>query len=141
MTDHPAVTFLLAAHERAITLTSAATPGPWTVDMEEERIVAAVGVVARLRDWVRRVTQAQIQADAGLIAEHADPLAVLRRVEADRETLAEHPQIRGLTGFARPAWICETCAEADWAGDRRGDPYPCRTLLLLAKGWGWVAEA
>ena len=90
MTDHPAVTFLLAAHKRAEQLARAATPGPWSVDAEEERIVAEAGVVARLRDWVRRVTQAQVLADGGLIAGHASPDTVLRRVAAEREILAEH---------------------------------------------------
>lgn len=61
-----------------------------------------------------------------------DPDAVLLRIEAEREILAEHM----LEVRERPTFVlnegsmpcCSTC----W-----GSLYPCRTVLLLAKSWGW----
>lgn len=134
MTDqHPAVTYLLAAHERATALADRANGTHWDASPGDGPNEA----------WIMNEHMHLFETDPETAAfiEASDPASVLRRVEAEREILAEHPPIRGLTGFARPAWICETCAEADWAGDRRGDPYPCRTVLLLAKTWGWKAAA
>jgi len=73
------------------------------------------------------------------VAEHIamhDPVAVLSRVAADRQILAEHVDGCG---------DCSVCARASDESDGRGNayheplPWPCRTVLLLAEGWGWTA--
>lgn len=78
-------------------------------------------------------------AVAGHIAMH-DPAAVLRRVAADRQILAEHANDRG---------DCRVCAgEADYSDDAEGNRewhrsaelWPCQTVRLLAEAWGWTEE-
>lgn len=65
-------------------------------------------------------------------AEATDPV----RVEAERETLAEH-------AVTQPWRRCRVCiSDRDgYPESWTGDPWPCRTVLLLAKAWGWEAEA
>jgi hypothetical protein len=65
-----------------------------------------------------------------------DPTAVLRQVAAARAILDEHANDYG---------DCTVCARASDESDGRGSafheplPWPCRTVLLLAEGWGWTA--
>jgi hypothetical protein len=65
-----------------------------------------------------------------------EPEAVLRRVAAERELLAEHAD--------EGARECKVCAPVDWDAEERPGRYrypagyPCRTVLLLAKAWGWT---
>lgn len=64
-----------------------------------------------------------------------DPAAVVRLVAGAREILAEHTLVqRERASFVLnegPIPGCATC----W-----GELYPCRTVLLLAKAWGWEEE-
>jgi len=75
------------------------------------------------------------------VAEHIalhDPAAVLRRVAADREQLAEHAPTPH-AGYI----VCHECSPlspADAGVRTVSRLYPCRTVLLLAEGWGWEAR-
>jgi hypothetical protein len=55
-----------------------------------------------------------------------------RRVEAEREILAEHSESNA---------DCNTCVDGRWGypiyPNSSPQHYPCRTVLLLAKAWGW----
>jgi hypothetical protein len=132
MSEHPAVVFLRQAHEQAEELARVATPGPWMLNLDDETITSEFGTVARLRDFVRLMTNAQVEADARLITGMADPAAVLRRVAADREQLAEHADRQG---------ECRVCAaEGEFGGIAflGNVPWPCGVWLRLAEGWGWT---
>lgn len=157
MTDqqHPAVTFLLAAHERALALAEPATRGPWAVD--DERYPWAIygagdaAVVSGGR-WGGEASVFDSEHDARFIAAN-HPDTVLRRVVAERGILAEHagtwasgePEyshhhevVVGANGRTRyievddddpiEPYMCITCEAPGW---------PCRTVLGLAKAWGW----
>jgi hypothetical protein len=69
------------------------------------------------------------------IAAH-DPATVLRRVAADRQILEEHRanevylDDRDLGCFTYLTTLCRCCVNA--VG------YPCPTIRLLAKGYGWT---
>lgn len=82
---------------------------------------SGVPIIAISADWP--------EAEANLlhIALH-DPAAVLRRIAADRQILAEH-QVTKILGWAAD-WVdaCVVC------GPHR---VPCNTVRLLAEGWGW----
>ncbi|MFE2407062.1 DUF6221 family protein [Kitasatospora sp. NPDC059408] len=61
-----------------------------------------------------------------------DPQTVLRRVAADRQILDEHQvDVRD-----RPSFVLNTgtvsCCSTCW-----GETWPCRTVRLLAEGYGW----
>lgn len=133
MAEHPAVAFLLAARQQAEAWAQAATPGPWTLDLGDETILSESGTVARMRDWVRCMSNAQVEADMRLIAGMAEPDAVLRRIAAERELLAEHCNTN--------SGDCAVCVVGQWGYPTHGGcspaSWPCRTVLLLAKGWGW----
>lgn len=134
MSGHPAVAFLTAALARAEETAKVATAGPWWVedtsprrwgDERDAEVASAKGRLAVL----------PYDKSGGLNAEHValhDPAAVMRRVAADRQILAEH---------ARVAWgvFCLRCAE-DGGPERGPAAYPCRTVLLLAQAWGWTEE-
>ena len=160
MGEHPAVAFLLAAHQQAEETARAASSDSggdeWTdggkhgddVHVRSSNSYVAIGPWGcGLSDGIRMH-----------IASH-DPAAALRRVAAERELLAEHQLFRRevpvLAGdcfcCAKPlptepfemTW-CGTCHDEDdvgyearWHGFRGG---PCRTVLLLAKGWGWEGQ-
>lgn len=125
--QHPAVVYLLAAHERAERLARAASGEPFMRDRDL---------------WGPRVV---ISDYSRLIEEHADPATVLVRVAAEREILAEHePFTTAEPGSGFLSW-CDTCQSEEaamYSAHYSGQPqlYPCRTVLLLAKAWGWEAE-
>ena len=77
------------------------------------------------------------------IARH-DPARVMREVEAKRAIVDEHPITTGWDGDGSNRPICLTCSTADQSGGIEGDPYPCRTLRLLASPYadhdGYRAE-
>lgn len=148
MGGHSAVEFLTAALARAEETVKAATAGPWTADVGDETVRSDAGTVATMRDWARLMTNAQVEADMALIVGHADPAAVLRRVAADREILADH-QPTSCEEFTCDCHQC--CAVCRWTehdeagrepvwGDVTRHVYPCRTVLLLAQAWGWTEE-
>ncbi|MBV6697468.1 hypothetical protein KV557_10060 [Kitasatospora aureofaciens] len=57
-----------------------------------------------------------------------DPQSVLRRVAADRRILAEHKIVRVLGWAADWQDSCAICGSFQ---------VPCRTVRLLAEGYGW----
>ncbi len=133
MTEHPAVAFLLAAHERAEQLARNAGGDEW----ERDPHPLCYAVKDSDGDPVVCDEGAPTGEQASHIALH-DPAAVLRRVAAEREILAEHPE-HGIDGD------CARCVE--WQEDDEGDlcayplPWPCRMVLGLAKAWGWEEPA
>jgi hypothetical protein len=145
---HPAVVYLLAAHERAATLSTAATPGPWEPkdeDPGDDEVYTVhdgehgdlVGdVVAYVRGGAWRGKPWTELANMQLIAMVADPVAVLRRVTAEREILAEHSESNA---------DCNTCVDGRWGypiyPNSSPQRYPCRTVLGLAKAWGWEEQS
>lgn len=146
MSDHPAVAYLRNAHVHAEQLTKAATPGPWTVDSETyaESIRAADGtdVVAGGR-WGGEASVFESTQDALHIAAQS-PGLVLRRIEAERELLAEHApdDLR----FPECLRCGGNTVDVELGGGRilrHKEPvdWPCQTIRLLARGWGWTEEA
>lgn len=71
-----------------------------------------------------------------LAAGHS-PAAVLRRVAADRQILAEHANDYG---------DCTACGRPSEETNSRGHPFftevewPCRTVRLLGEAYGWTEE-
>ncbi len=57
---------------------------------------------------------------------------VLAEVAAKRRIIDEHPITTGWDGDGCDRPICLTCSTTDQSGGLDGDPYPCRTLRLLA---------
>jgi hypothetical protein len=64
-----------------------------------------------------------------------DPQDTIARCEAELAILDEHPWQPGWdgTGFGRP--ICSVCSWTDRDGDAEGDPYPCKTVRLIGRGY------
>lgn len=144
---HPAVAHLLAAHERAVVLAAAGTPGPWepegddptddevyTVhDGEHGDLVGDVVAYVRGGGWRGKPWTAV--ANMGLIATFADPVAVLLRVAEERNILAERDQAK--------AKLDEALANPDQV--HPADAGICigkfnaltRAVVGLAKAWGW----
>lgn len=69
------------------------------------------------------------------------PAAVLRRIAAERKTLAEHADdghgdcVR-CAGPGRPVEVNGTVIT-----EREAVPHPCATVRNIAEGWGWTGEA
>jgi hypothetical protein len=147
---HPAVVYLLAAHARAEGRAAMATPGPWKPkrgdDGDDEVYTVHDGphgdmvgdIVAYVRGQEYRGVQGRTMANKHLIATMADPVEVLRRVAAEREILAEHGVDEGR--------FCRCCARwLDIPVGQQVEPddavdWPCRTVLGLAKAWGWEEQ-
>lgn len=131
MAEHPAVVFLRAELDRV-----------------EEHARAAGGGETEAVDYLWETKYLNVhQPDSvvqqttefsAVLADHFalhGPAAVLRRVAADRQILAEH----GLVEKDRPGFdvtegkliVCSTC----W-----GEVWPCRTVRLLAEAWGWTED-
>lgn len=127
---HPAVTFLLAAHERAERLANASAGGRWA---EAETASCDCCTVVR-SETGGLVTTADLD-DAPLMAAHANPTAVLLRVAEERNILAEHrPYQERLLGP-----LCFTCVGINTyrSGVAIHQFYPCNAVVGLAKAWGW----
>jgi hypothetical protein len=145
--QHPAVAFLVAAHTAAVADAVLGTPGPWepegddptddqvmTVhDGEHDDLVGGTVAFVRSGIW-GRPDEGRTAANMRLIAAHASPDAVLRRVEAERRILSEH---------AESNRDCVTCVTGGWGwpvtSDCKPRRWPCATVLGLAAGWGWEA--
>ena len=128
-----------------------ATPGPWKPkrgdDGDDEVYTVHDGphgdmvgdIVAYVRGQEYRGVQGRTMANKHLIATMADPVEVLRRVTAERGILAEHAVHR----CGQQPWDCaleSTVGRSFCNACRAGVLYPCRTVLGLAKAWGWEAE-
>jgi hypothetical protein len=150
MSEHPAVAYLLAAHERAEGQARAATPGPWFAqrhDWGDDDFAADIGTEAAASGaWWGSANVVGHGYEGGGVVEIADadfiaanhPGTVLARVAAEREILAEHNLDEGR--------YCRRCAKwLDLPISQQVEPddavdWPCRTVLGLAKAWGWEAE-
>ncbi|GAB2696577.1 DUF6221 family protein [Kitasatospora kifunensis] len=126
MVEHPAVDFLRQAHSRAEGLARAA---------HSYKLVAAPGSPSP-DGWV--VDEALCLLKAGApTAEFIvgyGPSTVLRRVGVERRILAEHKPVEAVGYDGYGVAVIDTC---DLCGSQYA-PYPCRTVLLLAAGWGWT---
>lgn len=152
MSEHPAVEFLQRAHERAEGLVRVISYGgyePQTWHIEPSRSRRWVQIFSKsrtlgepreaaMRDDDQPVMLVQSGRNEHLHAVMHDPAAVMRRVAADRQILAEHANDYG---------DCAVCACPSEETNGRGAafheplPWPCRTVLLLAEAWGWTEEA
>lgn len=148
MSGHPAVEFLRQALDQAEQLARALPPGPWRMvevgDDGGERedllgsdgqAVLASGDVDGYESWIWR--HDGFEAYLPLIG----PDAVLRRVAADRQILAEHQSTRGLgyvgRDYVEMDSVCTSCGKSG----EYGVLWPCRTVRLLAEAWGWTEDA
>lgn len=103
----------------------AATPGPWSVDDERyaEAIRSADGVdVVAGGRWGGEASVFESTADAKLIAAHASPTAVLRRIAADRERLEDCENILAGWHYEETKTLAED------------------VIRNLAEAWGWTEE-
>jgi hypothetical protein len=142
--QHPAVVFLRQAHERAEKVARALPRGPWMWMGHWDpggnfQALEGPDGIPVLRSRAQTGNSSKMEwhpAFDGLLPE---PEAVLRRVTNERELLAEHADDEG---------SCQRCAGPEWASDdadgnrewsRSPEPWPCRTVLLLAQAWGWTA--
>ncbi len=138
--------WLSARYDAAEQRARAATPGPWHVGERDPEdvddgsgwslfapgrthpriptaVVSALGCCEKGGVWKR--------PDAAHIAD-LDPSWRLADIELKRQILAEHPPTRGWDGDNLDGPICHQCAGTDISGGLEGDPYPCRTVRLLA---------
>ncbi len=111
--QHPAVAFLHGAHQHAAVLAHQGLGEP------HDRLPAP------LPDSAVRAARMNYTP--------VHPSALLRRIEVGREILAEHEPSAQYSGE------CGTCLSdrSSWSEMWIGDDWPCRTVLLLAKAWGW----
>jgi hypothetical protein len=127
--QHPAVVYLLAAHERAEAVARRAAK-PALDHCPSDPVEFVIGM--------NDLSTPAVRAAEAHIRLHPTS-AVLTRVAAEREILAEHAA--GDMARERDETECRTCSEPQlgfsgmWAAE-----HPCRTVLGLAKAWGWEAE-
>lgn len=121
----------------------AATPGPWEQDPQR------VGSLASAEYWyVVDCTGAHpSKENAAHIARH-DPAAVLRRITADRELIADLLAERHYVSDGDCWYTCAAATEERDGGqscddERRGKPCDCgrddrvnRRVRRIAEGWG-----
>lgn len=143
----------------------AATPGPWapkTEDPGDDEVYTLhdgehgdlVGdVVAHVRGQEYRGKSGQTLANMHLIANHADPDAVLRRIATDRKLLDDLLAERHDDSEEDVWYACATLTDDDGdpvCPDETRAPGPCdcgrdarvaRRVRLLAEAWGWTGEA
>lgn len=136
--EHPAVAYLRNAHARAEELARAATSGPWKAGEHTDygfRVGAADGSA-----WVAWAgaygdEPESSRPDSEFIAAN-DPTAMLARVATERQILDEHTNVND--------GDCGTCVDGRWGYPTHGGSspqrWPCRTVRLLAAGWGWTAD-
>lgn len=130
------VAYLRNAWQQAAELAGAATPGPWETegdDPTDDEVMTVHdgehgdwvgGIVAFVRSgaW-GRPEEGRTQANMCLIADHAAPDTVLRRVEAERAVLE----------------ACDTVLSG-WYSDETKE-LAHDVIRGLAAGWGWEAGA
>lgn len=63
-----------------------------------------------------------------------DPVSVLRSVLFAREIIADHTEL-GIEGECARCVVWDTDSEGELVADSL--EYPCRTVVSLAKAWGW----
>jgi hypothetical protein len=139
MTEHPAVTFLLAAHTKAEALAQAANRPDAQMHPENpvEFILSSVDLSTRAIRAGERFIEANM------------PDAALLRVAAERDLLVEHQPQRYASlpihescadlncDCYEEVATCGTCAPGHYY-DGDPQPWPCATVQLIARGWGWT---
>lgn len=140
MTDPLA--FLQAAHARAEQAAQAATPGPWIAGSSSPHL--ADEVVYGQSDWPPGNLQhtcnttysgKHARSNAAHIALH-DPAAVLDRIRNERMLLTRHSPMTG-EAYGGGSTVCKECATHRPGKSSEGVPYPCATVRMLARAWGW----
>lgn len=129
---------ILAFLDTAITAREKAAhgtpPGPWSVRLDDDAIIAPDGITVA---EAFALSGQQTRAILDLIALN-DPQSVLRRCTADRKLIALHQP---------DGWTCKVCAneeqadedsEGEYHWSRPGLAFPCPTIVILAKGYGWT---
>ena len=105
--------------------------GTW-IAYHREKYDGRWTIIDSLDDGVITTVDPQASDDKGVAAHVArhDPSSVLRRIAADRTTLALHRDVAGK---------CSECGQGyealEWGPD-----FPCQTIRNLAEGWGWTQE-
>jgi hypothetical protein len=139
VSEHPAVEWLREAHQQAEELARAAGGDEWSTHPHGWHLSVRDAGEHPVANVPIRLPGGDDHGTAGHIALH-DPAAVLRRVAAERELLAAHRSVRG-QGFDGYRFVgidaCASCGTAE----EYAVPWPCRTVLLLAKAWGWTEGA
>jgi hypothetical protein len=105
----------------------AATDGPWVAEVSGETGNCVIPADAQsTREYVARTQLYAAAFDAEHIARH-DPARVLREIDAKRRLVelhhAEQVEAINADGDERSGYWCFECD---------GEPFPCRTLRLLA---------
>jgi hypothetical protein len=144
------VTHLLAAHAEAERLAEAAggPDGWWVIEPRYTNPIFEIGSARPEPDhavihsmqggdpvaWIEigDVDTAKRKAETLLIQAN-NPRAVLARVVAERDILAEHADDYGSCTCGRAS---EETTGRGYAFFEAAD-WPCRTVLGLAKAWGW----
>lgn len=152
------VAYLRNAHERAEELTKAATPGPWFVQPHTwdptDDFAADIGTSQDGQHWGTADVVGHGHESGGVIRVEdaafiaaSDPASVLCRIEAERAILALHEGAQFPRDSIGGVIVCQGCGpsahdlmELMLAGKQR-DQWPCQTVQLLARGWGWTEEA
>lgn len=137
--EHPAVTYLLAAHAKAEALAKAANRPDATMHPENP-----VEFILSCPDLSTRAIRAGERfIDANM------PDTVLARVAAEREMLAEHQPQRSANvpmhetcadlncDCRKEIAMCGTCAPGHYY-DADPQPWPCAVWTSTAKAWGWT---
>jgi hypothetical protein len=132
--EHPAVAWLRQAHERAEKVAQALPRGPWMWmghwDPEGNfQALEGPDEIPVLRSRAQAGSSSRMEWHPAFDALLPEPEAVLRRVTNERELLGDHEPYRA-AGVVR-------CRQSHLVHDL----WPCRTVLLLAKAWGWTEEA
>lgn len=139
MTDHPAVAYLLAAHERAVALAEEANR--LDLQMHPPHPVEFILSAGDLSTKSIRAGERFIEANM--------PDMVLLRVTAERELLADLQAERHLVVDGDCWYTCAAATEEHDGGEScrdlpEGSPCDCgrdkrvgRRVAMLAKAWGW----
>ena len=121
--------FLRARYAEQRALALAASPGPWQANGEHDEVLAVDGITVAEGF---ALSGRQLRATVDHIAAH-DPAAALADLDAKLAIVDEHPAAPGWDGREIDGQVCRTCSETSQDGVLTGDPYPCRTLRLLAR--------
>ena len=134
MTTDRMVAWLRQTMDAAQADAEAATASPWHVSEHkyDEDFEAQIGSWPEGADIAGHGWEGggvDTMATARHMVRH-QPAAVLRRIAAERELLTLHQNDAGK---------CDECSQGyelqDWGPD-----YPCTTVRLIAKAWGWTEE-
>lgn len=130
-------TLIAAKVEEAERQALAASPGPWSLGDDGDEVLAADGIPAF---EAFALSGRQQLATAAHAARH-DPVAVLRRCEADRRVLARHSVDPDRSDSPWYATACEGCGTSGHLCDPVTENInDCPELLDLAHAMGITKE-